>query len=90
MIVSGNFAGRAVSRQIIGTSRSICASATLIPSAVCGSTMTPYRSNVVRIVRIRSLWVLRPDISPLAPMRAKSESPHMKLAARIQLPPEFP
>ena len=59
-------AGNAVSRQIIGTSRSMCSRATLMPSAVCGSTTMPWRSCTVRIVRMRSLCVLRPDTSPLA------------------------
>ena len=40
-LISANFAGNAVSRQIIGSAGSRCASATLMPSAVCGSTRTP-------------------------------------------------
>ncbi len=64
-IVSANFAGCAVSRQMVGSASSRCSSATFTPSAVCGSMVRPWRSATMRIVRNRSWWLLRPDTKPL-------------------------
>ncbi len=59
--VSANFAGAAVSRQTSVSPGRVCSRPTLIPSAVCGSTITPYCENTQRMVAMRSACVLRPE-----------------------------
>ena len=91
MMVSANFTGSAVSRHTIGVDTwSRRPRATWMPSAVCGSTMTPRRSQQSRMVSTRSAWVERPDRNPCtADALGKAGSPDRVNPPCLTFTPNF-